>query len=269
MPNTRLPPVQNAPGLRSKHRQVPPAKTPRVRVRRSTRTSRREKQPKTKKARQISSEDSDSEPIATPGVSKRYSLPADRSPSCSDASLDLVLKRLDDISLESKRARDEMAEAKADRDALRKTIREMGSITGSDLEEESARGKARTSRGTKRCRRSTCESRDREPSRPPTKLTQDELVRSSRPLQQLRQDNWSAGIANEALRRTGLTTDEASTRKLKSGYHMTINDQVHVQAQWPQLNVYRATKNLATYETLTVGEFCTGYTRYVIDNLNC
>ena len=48
---------------------------------------------------------------------------------------------------------------------------------------------------------------------------------------------------------------------------MTINDQVHVQAQWPQLNVYRATKNLATYETLTVGEFCTGYKRYVIDNL--
>ena len=54
---------------------------------------------------------------------------------------------------------------------------------------------------------------------------------------------------------------------MKSGYHMTFNDQVHVQAQWPQLNVYRAANSIATYGCLSVKEFCTGYLTYMEDSL--
>ena len=56
---------------------------------------------------------------------------------------------------------------------------------------------------------------------------------------------------------------------MKSGFLLTINDHVHVQAQWPQLNVFRASNNLATYRTLTINEFCSGYLTFVRDNLNC
>ena len=61
--------------------------------------------------------------------------------------------------------------------------------------------------------------------------------------------------------------DEQPTKKLKSGYNMTIDDNVHVLAKSPQLNVFSAHNNTATYDTLTVDEFCSGSMLYVEDSL--
>ena len=48
---------------------------------------------------------------------------------------------------------------------------------------------------------------------------------------------------------------------------MTINDHATVMAQWPQLNVYRAPNDTATYDSLSVEEFCNGYLMYIQDCL--
>ena len=74
-------------------------------------------------------------------------------------------------------------------------------------------------------------------------------------------------MANETLQTHGSVMDNSHPKKLRSGYIMTINDQVHVQAQWPQLNVYRTSSSLATYSTLSVEEFCKGYLTYIVDSL--
>ena len=49
---------------------------------------------------------------------------------------------------------------------------------------------------------------------------------------------------------------------------MTINDHATVVAQWPQMNVYRAPNDIATYDSLTVNEFCNGFLVQVHDCLN-
>ena len=58
------------------------------------------------------------------------------------------------------------------------------------------------------------------------------------------------------------------TKKLKSGFNLTINDNAVTMAQWPQMNVYRAPNDTATYSSLTINEFCNGYLLYVHDCLN-
>ena len=157
------------------------------------------------------------------------------------------------------------AEARADRDALRKSIRDTTSVTDSDAASEDDvlhRDQQPRGDGTQ-----TGSRRGGVTAQPVTTVTQDSLAGASRLLQQLRQDPWSASLAIEALRRMGGPTEDAAAKRLKSGYLMTMNEQVQVQAQWPQLNVYRATSNMARYDSLTVGEFCSGYMRFVIDNL--
>ena len=56
-----------------------------------------------------------------------------------------------------------------------------------------------------------------------------------------------------------MTASDEQSKKLKSGYHLTINDSALVQAEWPQLNVFRSASNTATYDTLSINEFCSGY----------
>ena len=85
-------------------------------------------------------------------------------------------------------------------------------------------------------------------------------------IQQLRSDETSARLAAETLQKYGPTVDE-TTKRLKSGYNMTINDHATVIAQWPQLNVYRAPNDTATYDSLSVEEFCNGYLMYIQDCL--
>ena len=89
----------------------------------------------------------------------------------------------------------------------------------------------------------------------------------SQSVTQMRRDGASARTANDIMRRTGVTWDEQSNKKQKSGYNLTMNDHVHVTAQWPRFNVHRASNNAATYSSLTVDEFCIGYNMFIEDSL--
>ena len=80
-------------------------------------------------------------------------------------------------------------------------------------------------------------------------------------IRSLREDKSLVTTANEVLRRTGLMEDEQPP--YVHGYTLTINDNVHVLAQWPQFNVYRVPNNAATYGSLTLNEFCMVYTVYI------
>ena len=167
-------------------------------------------------------------------------------------SLDLILQRLDAISSESRHAREEMAkEAKADREEIRKSISEI---------------KSRPVHSTSHANASNVATGDSEDNGD-AGITPEALSRSANQMRTLRQDRPSAVIANAALQPRPTQVDENGSKKLKSGFLLTINDQVHVQAQWPQLNVFRATKNLATYDSLSVNEFCSGYIVFVKDYL--
>ena len=97
-------------------------------------------------------------------------------------------------------------------------------------------------------------------------LSAADLVVGPNPLQTLRDDRPSARAANEVLRRQ--TSGDDSSKKLKSGYNLTINDTATVVAQWPQMNVFRNSNDTATYNTLSVNEFCSGYMLYIQDCLN-
>ena len=83
----------------------------------------------------------------------------------------------------------------------------------------------------------------------------------------LRQDKRSADQAKSILRWGNAERDETVAKKTKSGYTLTINDNAVVQAQWPQLNVFRSPSNLGTYDTFSIDEFVSGYRKYVEDCL--
>ena len=170
-------------------------------------------------------------------------------------SLDLILRRLDTLSTESRAARDELAkEARADREDIRKSIASLRSASECPSNSEGTDGEPQPgTSGVEQPRKASAMS--------------ELLAKAVIPLKQLRADGPSASIANEALRIGAAAADEHSTKKMKSGFLLTINDNVHVQAQWPQLNVYRATSNLATYSSLSINEFCAGYITFVKDNL--
>ena len=177
-------------------------------------------------------------------------------------SLDLIMQKLDALSTESRQARDKLAEdARLERESIKKTLFSLKQ--GDDrqlLSDDESDGEAGGAVGG-------------EPAQPrrkgsKTRVTADQSSADGGQIHRLRRDARSAQIATETLRRTGVVTDEQQPKKLKSGYDLTINDQVHVLAQWPQLNVYRAHDNTATYGTLTVDEFCAGYMMYVEDSLH-
>ena len=173
-------------------------------------------------------------------------------------SLDLILQRLETLSNESRSARDQMArEAKADREDIRRSIAavqkmsERSSSVGESSEAETQAPQPEASAAATG-----------------TVETPESLGRSPNPMKQLRQDRNSAAIANQVLNVTAATKDDQGSKKLKSGFLLTVNDNVHVQAQWPQLNVYRSAGNLATYGSLSINEFCSGFITYVKDNLS-
>ena len=91
------------------------------------------------------------------------------------------------------------------------------------------------------------------------------LANGTSTLQDLRDDTQSARASNDIIRWQGT---EDSNKKLKSGFGQTINDNATVVAQWPQMNVYRSSKDTATYSSLSINEFCSGYLVYINDCLN-
>ena len=97
--------------------------------------------------------------------------------------------------------------------------------------------------------------------------TRGELPTGRNAIQALRGDARSVRVASAVLQTNGPVSEEHGKR-LKSGYNMTINDHATVVAQWPQMNVYRAPNDTATYDSLSINEFCNGFLLYVHDCLS-
>ena len=188
-----------------------------------------------------------------------------------EPTLALVLKRLDTIAGEgrSERARMEK-ESKAEREQLRSALASMNSKQRALDNTDSAKRVVDIlsdeeyippTPGPSRSASATATSATGSGHR----LTARDLEATANPIQRLRDDRSSARTANGILRR--VTASDAQLKKLKSGYHLTINDSALVQAEWPQLNVFRSASNTATYDTLSIYEFCSGYLVNVIDCL--
>ena len=84
-------------------------------------------------------------------------------------------------------------------------------------------------------------------------------------ISRLRNDATSARTADSVPQRHGPAPEEP-VKRLTSGFNLTIKDSVTVMTQWPQMNVYRTANKAATYDSLSVNEFCNGYLLHV---LNC
>ena len=154
---------------------------------------------------------------------QRYSMPEEPEQADSTAvSLDLILQRLDAMSADSQDARDKLAsEARKERESIKKSLallqakgaqilsdddETVGEASGLRVESNPASGNAIAEKQTG----------------------------TGVAVRYLRDDKASSKVANEVLTRTGLMVDEQSQKKLKSGYNLTINDQIHTIAQWPQ-----------------------------------
>ena len=198
-----------------------------------------------KRIRQLSSGSCETEPVITPGKRRKTMLPTGRDKSPPGMHLDILLQWLNAMSEESRLARQQMADEAGQA--------EMNS--GRPSKPYRARQQAGRDNQLRLGKRNACSGR-KLPRGPMKSFNISPLPCTS--------------CVRTPGRRVWPTTCYAGTqthKKMKSGYHMTINDQVHVQAQWPQLNIYRAANSIATCGCLSVKEFCTGYLTYIEDSL--
>ena len=171
-----------------------------------------------------------------------------------DPAFQAIMRRLDDIARESRDARKMLAdESRRERDQIRASIAALNSTAGPHIlsDEEDLQADARPSTSVRR---------------PADGLTPEILSTAPNPVQRLRKDTRTAKVADCWLQDGG-TSEDSSNKKTKSGFHLTINDNASVQAQWPQLNVYRSSNEAATYSSLTINEFCSGFMSYAEDCL--
>ena len=179
------------------------------------------------------------------------------APEQQTGSMSLILSKLENIAAEGREARRQLAaEGCAERQELRATLAALQSQSSEEIvSDEDIALPTHNTEGAKGVPASG-------PSHGASNMTPSQLVRASNPLQSLRADKPSAVKANEILTRGGACADEV-TRKIKSGFLLTVNDSVNVQAQWPHLNVHRSTSKPAMYDSLTINEFCSGYMVFV------
>ena len=163
-----------------------------------------------------------------------------------------ILDRLEAISNEGKAERERVAEqSKADRDYFKSAISALQANVLSDDEEAEVTTGGVAARAL--------------PSSGSSGRGQLPMGRDA--LHKLRSNGPAAKAASDVLQRHCFQMEEP-TKRLKSGYNLTINGSATVVAQWPQMNVFRAPNDTATYDTLTINEFCNGYLLYVRDCLN-
>ena len=127
-------------------------------------------------------------------------------------SMNILLQKLNEMSEDSRRAREQMAsEAKADREELRRSIQ---AIQAPAASASSAVQQEVSQRQT--------------PEAAAANVEHGSTGGHSTSTRQVRRDTWSTSMANDALARNGCVAEEQYSKKLRSGYNMTINDQVQI-----------------------------------------
>ena len=173
-----------------------------------------------------------------------------------------ILQKLESIAQEGRTARQQLAEdSRRERDEIRRSI---SSLSKYSSEPDSSK-KGETPDVETQAQAQGGQQDDRRGGH----VTPETLSRARDPIQTLRNDARSATMANKLLSDDESGSDVPQGKKIKSGYLQTINDNASVQAQWPQLNVFRASQAPATYDSLTIDEFCSSFTMYIEDALRC
>ena len=146
-----------------------------------------------------------------------------------------VLERLKTIATEGKRQRDQLArDSQADRDYFRAAIAAIRNKSlVKDIVSDDEAGPSSSAGGT------TYEAQPLPGSS--RRLTPQTLQQHPNLMQRLRDDESTARTANGILK--GAAAADETGKKLKSGYHLTINDNALVQAEWPQFNEYCSANN--------------------------
>ena len=176
-------------------------------------------------------------------------------PSQSDddnVSMKMLLNRLEAISHEGKQERQRLArESEADRAYFRSALQALknGGLSDEEADDQPRQGKS-SDRRTKQVSHAG-----------------ETLPTGPQALAMMRSDAVTARTANAILHKQGVVQED-STKRLKSGFNLTINDSATVVAQWPQMNVYRAPNDTATYDSLSINEFSNGFLLFVLDCLN-
>ena len=170
-----------------------------------------------------------------------------------------IMNRLEVIASEGRSERDRLAaQSREDREYFQSAIAALqprANVLSDDEEQDQSKAAKEGERGA-----SGGSADTRRP------VVAEDLVVGRSMLQDLRDDGPSSRAANDILRRHGV--QEEGSKKLKSGYNLTINDSATVIAQWPQMNVIRSANDTATYGSLTINEFVSGYMIYIHDCLN-
>ena len=197
--------------------------------------------------------------VAQVSKGKRKRVQSSVSNSDSDGErgqFGLILRRLDSIATEGREARRQLAdESRREREAIKQSLTSLqmqsknSQIVSDEEDEVEPVVNVPSTSGARR------------------PLTPEVLERSQDRVQKLRGDTASAAVANKLLIQGAAHAEDGSNKKIKSGYLLTVNDNASIQAQWPQLNVFRSTNAPATYGSLSIDEFCSGFLMYAEDAL--
>ena len=174
-------------------------------------------------------------------------------PSQSDDDLTkILLNRLEAISHEGKQERQRLArESEADSTYFRSALQALknGGLSDDEADDQPQREKSSDKRAKQ------------------VSHAGETLPTVPQAMAMMWNDVATARTANAILHKQGVIQEE-STKRLKSGFNLTINDSATVVAQWPQMNVYRVPNDTATYDSLSINEFSNGFLLYVLDCLN-
>ena len=173
------------------------------------------------------------------------------------------MRKLEDISSEGRQARERLeAENKADHEHFKAVLSMLQSSLSCPREDVIS---DEVDDSTKRTV-DTSGARQAIPA--DSRVKGQDILNVPNPMQALRTDQASAAAANNILFQNRPVETDQQNKKGKSGYTLTINDTVYVQAQWPQMNVFRSSSDIATYSSLSINEFVSGFLVYIRDCLN-